>query len=114
MGSVAPPGDENLGETAGELQHLQGVAPLQLRLSRDELEVPAAAATVRDQLTRGDLPPLAGFVGNAGLQLTRATEASVDGAEVTFAVNVLANYVLIDELREVFTPLPSADRPDHQ
>lgn len=63
----------------------------------------AVAAAVRDQLAGGDLPPLTGFVGNAGLQLTRATQASVDGTEVTFAVNVLANYVLIDELREVFT-----------
>ncbi len=49
------------------------------------------------------LPRLAGFIGNAGLQLRRATDATPDGIESTFAVNVLANYVLVEELREHFT-----------
>lgn len=63
----------------------------------------AAAAQLRADLERHVLPPLAGFVGNAGTQLLRATDASVDGIEMTFAVNVLANHVLIDELRPVFS-----------
>ncbi len=62
----------------------------------------AAGATIREQLDRSELPPLAGFVGNAGLQLMRADDATVDGFEMTFAVNVLANYVLVEELRGHF------------
>jgi NAD(P)-dependent dehydrogenase (short-subunit alcohol dehydrogenase family) len=64
----------------------------------------AAAAGLIDDLGRETLPPLAGFVGNAGLQLVTATQATVDGIEATFAVNVLANHVLIDALREQFRP----------
>ncbi len=46
----------------------------------------------------GRIPPLQGFLGNAGVQLTRADTATADGFETTFAVNVLANYVLLTEL----------------
>jgi NAD(P)-dependent dehydrogenase (short-subunit alcohol dehydrogenase family) len=55
----------------------------------------AAAGAVEDRLRSGALPPLHGLVLNAGLQLTSTTGATVDGVETTFAVNVLANYVLI-------------------
>jgi NAD(P)-dependent dehydrogenase (short-subunit alcohol dehydrogenase family) len=64
----------------------------------------AAAAEIRADLDQHVLPPLTGLVANAGLQLLRATDATVDGSEATFAVNVLANYVLIDELRGHLTP----------
>lgn len=63
----------------------------------------AAAAQIRASLERGALPPLTGFIGNAGTQLLRATDTSADGIEMTFAVNVLANHVLIEELRSYFT-----------
>jgi NAD(P)-dependent dehydrogenase (short-subunit alcohol dehydrogenase family) len=69
--------------------------------SLDDLR--AATSRIKDDLDRGALPPLTGLIGNAGVQLMRATDATVDGAETTFAVNVLANYVLVDELREHFT-----------
>ncbi|MCZ7423279.1 MULTISPECIES: SDR family NAD(P)-dependent oxidoreductase [unclassified Micromonospora] len=43
------------------------------------------------------------FVGNAGLQVTSGARCSADGYEVTFAVNVLANHLLLrllgDQLR---------------
>ncbi|MEV4715525.1 SDR family NAD(P)-dependent oxidoreductase [Micromonospora sp. NPDC049374] len=43
------------------------------------------------------------FVGNAGLQVTSGARRSADGYEVTFAVNVLANHLLLrlvgDQLR---------------
>jgi NAD(P)-dependent dehydrogenase (short-subunit alcohol dehydrogenase family) len=43
------------------------------------------------------------FVGNAGLQVTSGARRSADGFEVTFAVNVLANHLLLrligDQLR---------------
>lgn len=59
----------------------------------------AAAMELRDQLDRNALPPLTGIVGNAGTQFLDAEQETVDGYETTFAVNVLANHVLIDELR---------------
>lgn len=58
----------------------------------------AAATAIGQQVGRGALPPLGAVVGNAGLQLARATERSVDGVETTFAVNVLANFVLVEQL----------------
>jgi NAD(P)-dependent dehydrogenase (short-subunit alcohol dehydrogenase family) len=39
--------------------------------------------------------PLAGLVANAGIQLTSTTGATPDGYEKTFAVNVLANHLLV-------------------
>lgn len=49
------------------------------------------------------LPPLDGFIGNAGLQLTTRAHATEDGLEPTFAVNVLANHLLIRLLWDRFT-----------
>jgi NAD(P)-dependent dehydrogenase (short-subunit alcohol dehydrogenase family) len=87
-----------LSEASGN-QHVSGVmADLS---SLDSIR--AAATTIKSDLARKELPPLAGFIGNAGLQLLRATDATVDGIEATFAVNVLANYVFVEELREHFT-----------
>lgn len=51
-----------------------------------------------------ELPPLHGFVGNAGLQFTNAAQTTPDGLEPTFAVNVLANYLLIQDLMDRFVP----------
>lgn len=64
--------------------------------------VRAAATTLGNQIDRDTLPPLTGFVGNAGLQLLRASDQTTDGVETTFAVNVLANFVLVEELRHHF------------
>lgn len=63
-----------------------------------------ATATLKVQLDDNAIPPLHGFVGNAGLQFMNATQATVDGLEQTFAVNVLANYVLIRDLENHFVP----------
>jgi NAD(P)-dependent dehydrogenase (short-subunit alcohol dehydrogenase family) len=76
-----------------------------LLLTREECdltsldEVRRAARRVNEQVGSGEIPPLHGFLGNAGVQLTRADTATVDGVETTFAVNVLANYVLLTELK---------------
>jgi NAD(P)-dependent dehydrogenase (short-subunit alcohol dehydrogenase family) len=42
--------------------------------------------------------PLDGFLGNAGLQMKTARTTTPDGLETTFAVNVLANYLLVTSL----------------
>jgi NAD(P)-dependent dehydrogenase (short-subunit alcohol dehydrogenase family) len=62
----------------------------------------AAAAELRAELESESLPRLAGFVGNAGVQMTSAATKTVDGLETTFAVNVVANHLVVNELRDHF------------
>lgn len=64
--------------------------------------VRAAAEEIGRGLDRGELPPLRGFVGNAGIQHTNALTAGPDGFESTFTVNVLANHLFIRLLRDRF------------
>ncbi|MET8355159.1 MULTISPECIES: SDR family NAD(P)-dependent oxidoreductase [unclassified Micromonospora] len=64
--------------------------------------VRSAATEIRDRLNSGDLPPLRGFVGNAGMQYTNALTEGPDGFEATFAVNVLANHVFVRLLEDCF------------
>ncbi|MCT9079851.1 SDR family NAD(P)-dependent oxidoreductase [Streptomyces fulvoviolaceus] len=64
--------------------------------------VHSAATGIRDRLDRGELPPLRGFVGNAGTQYTDALTESPDGFEATFAVNVLANHLFVRLLQDRF------------
>ena len=63
-----------------------------------------AATEIAMKLQRGDLPPLHGFVGNAGIQYTDDLTEGVDGHEATFTVNVLANHIFIRTLEEHFGP----------
>ncbi|NKQ52818.1 short-chain dehydrogenase [Amycolatopsis sp. K13G38] len=63
----------------------------------------SVAAGIRDRLERGVLPPLRAFAGNAGVQLTNAMTEGPDGFEATFAVNVLANHLLVRLLQDRFT-----------
>ncbi|KOU54860.1 short-chain dehydrogenase [Streptomyces sp. MMG1533] len=62
----------------------------------------SAATEIRDRLDSGDLPPLRGFVGNAGVQYTNALTETPDGFESTFAVNVLANHLFVRLLQDRF------------
>lgn len=64
--------------------------------------VRSAATEIRDRLDRGDLPPLRGFVGNAGMQYTNALTETPDGFESTFTVNVLANHLFVRLLQDRF------------
>jgi hypothetical protein len=57
---------------------------------------------IRDRLDRGELPPLRGFVGNAGMQYPNALTEGPDGFESTFAVNVLANHLFVRLLEDRF------------
>lgn len=65
--------------------------------------VRAAADQLIQRIDTGDLPPLRGFVGNAGLLYMNDVTESPDGFEATFAVNVLANHVLLRLLQDRFT-----------
>ncbi|MEU5861861.1 SDR family NAD(P)-dependent oxidoreductase [Nonomuraea sp. NPDC047529] len=64
--------------------------------------VRAAAVEIRDRLDRGDLPPLRGFVGNAGIQHSNALTEGPEGLESTFTVNVLANHLFVRLLQDRF------------
>lgn len=64
----------------------------------------AAAAEIVEKLQSGELPPLTGFVGNAGIQYTNALTEGADGLETTFTVNVLANHVFVRALSAQFVP----------
>ena len=64
--------------------------------------VRTAAAAVAGQLRREEVPPLKGFVGNAGIQYTNALTRTTEGYEATFTVNVLANHLLIRALDSHF------------
>ncbi|MEU7468876.1 SDR family NAD(P)-dependent oxidoreductase [Streptomyces sp. NPDC044984] len=64
--------------------------------SIDSIEL--AGRAVCALLDAGKLPPLRGFVGNAGVQFTDALHTTPDGLETTFAVNVLANHLLLRAL----------------
>lgn len=85
---------------AGELAQATGnpnVSALDCDLS-SLASIGKATAELDQQLETGQLPPLRGLVANAGLQMSDTTHASVDGYELTFAVNVLANHALIRSL----------------
>ncbi|MFE9857018.1 SDR family NAD(P)-dependent oxidoreductase [Streptomyces sp. NPDC005780] len=64
--------------------------------------VRSAATKIRERLDRGELPPLRGFVGNAGAQYTNALTEGPDGFESTFAINVLANHLFVRLLQDRF------------
>lgn len=66
----------------------------------------AAVLQISTLVTQSSLPPIDGFVGNAGLQLTSAARHSDDGLETTFAVNVVANYLFV-QLLEPLLVAPS-------
>jgi NAD(P)-dependent dehydrogenase (short-subunit alcohol dehydrogenase family) len=59
----------------------------------------AAALEVERQQRNGDIPALRRILANAGLQITGHHTSA--GLETTFAVNVLANYVLIRQLTDL-------------
>lgn len=65
-------------------------------------QVRAAAVAAREQLAAGAVRPLRALVANAGVSVIDTRGASVDGYELTFAVNVLAHAQLIAALADAF------------
>lgn len=68
------------------------------------VSVRRAAAEIAEKLRSGELPPLTGFVGNAGIQYTNALTTGADGLEATFTVNVLAHHIFVRALTDHFQP----------
>jgi NAD(P)-dependent dehydrogenase (short-subunit alcohol dehydrogenase family) len=65
-------------------------------------EIRTAAAEITRRLGTGDLPALRGFLGNAGVQMPSTSSTTADGFEMTFGVNVLANYLMLRLLLDRF------------
>ena len=66
-----------------------------------EVELASLASVrtfARKLLARADLPPLRALVCNAGLQTVSSPRRTVDGYEITFAVNHLAHFLLANLL----------------
>ncbi|WP_280419973.1 SDR family NAD(P)-dependent oxidoreductase [Nocardia carnea] len=85
--------------TAADLEHRITLVPADLASSAS---VRTAARKLHELLDTGRLPPLRGFVGNAGIQYTDNLTAGAEGYEATFTVNVLANHLLIRLLLDRF------------
>jgi NAD(P)-dependent dehydrogenase (short-subunit alcohol dehydrogenase family) len=67
-------------------------------------DIRTAAEDVIGLLVAGAIPPLHVYLGNAGAQTASATMTTVDGFEMTFGVNVLANYTLVRLLSPQLAP----------
>jgi NAD(P)-dependent dehydrogenase (short-subunit alcohol dehydrogenase family) len=65
-------------------------------------DIRTAAAEITRRLGTGDLPPLHGFLGNAGIQIPSTARTTDDGFEMNFGVNVLANYLMLRLLLDRF------------
>lgn len=86
-----PPADPGTTGGRGATEHI-ACDLLSLRSLR------SATNTLVTRLEAGELPPLRAVAANAGVQYVDDTTVSEDGFEATFAVNVLANHVLLREL----------------
>ncbi|MDS1115519.1 SDR family NAD(P)-dependent oxidoreductase [Gordonia westfalica] len=64
----------------------------------------SAVGAIGRLLDDATLPPLRGLAGNAGIQFVDDRHTTADGLERTFAVNVLANHLLIGDLAARFIP----------
>nr|WP_211599497.1 SDR family NAD(P)-dependent oxidoreductase [Gordonia araii] len=93
------------GSALAQQLRAQGAGVLSIPADLSSMSsVLGAARAVADAVAAGDLPPLSAIVGNAGIQHVDDTTETDEGLEETFAVNVLANYVLIEELRPHLRP----------
>lgn len=106
LGDPRPAGIALLGRDpvslADAVTQVPGAQSVPLDLS-SLASVRAAAQGVRDLVGAGH-PPLTSVVLNAGVQTTDRRRTSVDGHELTFAVNVLAQHALLAGLEPVLAP----------
>ncbi len=78
--------------------------PAPERCAAIELDL-ASLASVRafpERFDRAALPPLRALVCNAGVQMMSPAHRSADGFELTFAVNHLGHFALVQGLRDRF------------
>jgi NAD(P)-dependent dehydrogenase (short-subunit alcohol dehydrogenase family) len=102
--SIALAGRDLPGLTAAaqRIQSLTGNANL-VPLPLDLAALASVRAFVAEFRTR-DLPPLTSIICNAGISKSTARECSADGYEVTFAVNHLGHFLLVNLLLDRLQP----------
>ncbi len=79
----------------------QGTRSVAMRLDLASLD--SVREFVRE-VKAADLPPLKALVCNAGLQIVSADERSADGFELTFAINHLGHFALVEGLLDQLAP----------
>jgi NAD(P)-dependent dehydrogenase (short-subunit alcohol dehydrogenase family) len=84
--------DARKGEAAAQGLRREGGAAEVLPLDLNAL---GAVRAFVEAFRRADLPPLAGIICNAGIQIITAPTQTADGFETTFGVNHLAHYLLV-------------------
>ena len=57
-----------------------------------------------DEFQKADLPPLGALICNAGLQVVSGTKHTQEGFEMTFGVNHLGHYLLVNRLLKNLAP----------
>jgi NAD(P)-dependent dehydrogenase (short-subunit alcohol dehydrogenase family) len=88
-----------IDEAAADLRARYGVQVSTLVLDLASLDsVRAAAKTIRERMSTGDLVPLAALLCNAGAQFHGPISYSKDGFEETFAINHLGHFLLVNML----------------
>ncbi len=95
-------GGESGRETLDELRALSDNVTLVPTDLASVESIRSAAATVNQMLDEGTAPALRGFAGNAGIQFVDALHTTPDGYETTFAVNLLANHLLLRAFEHQF------------
>jgi NAD(P)-dependent dehydrogenase (short-subunit alcohol dehydrogenase family) len=95
--------------TAGEhladnLRHLGATVTVVAADLSSMASVRGAADSIITMIGTGEIPAVSGILANAGIQHVNATTVTVDGFEETFAVNVLANHLLIRSLADHLVP----------
>ncbi|MFD8719163.1 SDR family NAD(P)-dependent oxidoreductase [Streptomyces sp. NPDC059629] len=99
---LARRGGERLAAELAEATGASGVTGVDCDLA-SLAEIRRAVGEILRGLDTGYLPPLGGYLGNAGLTVTTTGKLTTDGYEMTFGVNVLSHYLLVRELLPRFT-----------
>ncbi|HEY6798376.1 MAG TPA: SDR family NAD(P)-dependent oxidoreductase [Kineosporiaceae bacterium] len=94
------------GKAAAE-QILQAVPDASCELLECDLASLASVRHAVSEFLGGDRPAVGGIIANAGLQIVQGVQTSVDGYELTFAINHLGHFLLITRL---LPHLPSGSR----
>ena len=88
-----------IGKVASDLRTRYGVNVSTVMLDLASLDsVRAAAKTVRERISKGELDPPAALLCNAGAQFHGPISYSKDGFEETFAINHLGHFLLVNLL----------------
>jgi NAD(P)-dependent dehydrogenase (short-subunit alcohol dehydrogenase family) len=97
---VLPVRDSDRGAAAVE----QLDAPGRCTVMPMDLASLASVRAFTDGVRASALPPLHAIVCNAGVQVVSGTERTKDGIEMTFGVNHLGHFALVNGLLDALTP----------